>query len=130
MTFEQTSISSRLDDVLVQKSPARPLYAEHSLVTWRSPLRAMLPPFRLPLSLGNSRVREFNLCPSLGRVHAAVGACLRPVEGRRQAPHEAARRGSGHTYLDPRLRVQGGEPTLGRSDCSRSSRPGLVKACW
>jgi hypothetical protein len=27
--------------VIVQKSPARPLYSEHSLVIWKSPLRGM-----------------------------------------------------------------------------------------
>jgi len=35
------SISSRFEDVIVQKSPARPLYSEHSFVTWSSPFRGM-----------------------------------------------------------------------------------------
>src|SRR6266508_343373 len=41
MTFAPAWISSIFEDVIVQKSPARPLYSEHSLVTSRSPLRAM-----------------------------------------------------------------------------------------
>ena len=43
MTFEPTSIAFRLDDVIVQKEPAWPLYWEHSLVAWRAPLRGELP---------------------------------------------------------------------------------------
>ena len=39
MTFEPTSISGRFEDVIVQKSPARPQYSEHSFVTWSAPLR-------------------------------------------------------------------------------------------
>jgi hypothetical protein len=33
ITLAPASISSRFEDVIVQKSPARPLYSEHSLVT-------------------------------------------------------------------------------------------------
>src|SRR5438105_12349443 len=43
MTFEPTSIAFRLDDVIVQKEPAWPLYCEHSFVAWRAPLRGELP---------------------------------------------------------------------------------------
>src|SRR5438093_8801217 len=44
MTFAPAWISSTFEDVIVQKSPAWPLYSEHSLVSWRSPLRAMAAP--------------------------------------------------------------------------------------
>jgi hypothetical protein len=39
MTLEPTSICLRFEDVIVQKEPGRPLYSEHSLVTWSTPLR-------------------------------------------------------------------------------------------
>src|SRR2546422_11252340 len=39
MTFVPTSMSLRFEDVIVQKPPARRVYCEHSLVTWRAPLR-------------------------------------------------------------------------------------------
>ena len=45
MTFEPTTISSMFDAVIVQKSPAAPLYSEHSFDRWSSPLRGMEPPF-------------------------------------------------------------------------------------
>src|SRR5256885_12110750 len=32
-------MSLRFEDVIVQKPPARRVYCEHSLVTWRAPLR-------------------------------------------------------------------------------------------
>jgi hypothetical protein len=37
--LEPTSISVTSEDVIVQTSPAWPVYSEHSFVTWRSPLR-------------------------------------------------------------------------------------------
>src|SRR5712691_3793494 len=38
MTLEPASISLRVEDVIVQKSPAWPVYAEHSFSTWIVPL--------------------------------------------------------------------------------------------
>src|SRR5436853_3844733 len=38
MTLVPTSMSLRFEDVIVQKPPARRVYCEHSLVTWRAPL--------------------------------------------------------------------------------------------
>src|SRR6476619_6904385 len=45
MTLEPTLISGMFEDVIVQKSPAWPVYCEggHSFVTWSSPLRGELP---------------------------------------------------------------------------------------
>src|SRR5688572_9134825 len=63
MTFAPTSISSRLEDMIVQKSPAPPLYSEHSLVTWRSPLRAMLLSFWTASPSGIRRWWESTLIP-------------------------------------------------------------------
>jgi hypothetical protein len=39
MTLEPTSIDLRLEDVIVQKEPARPVYAEHCFVTTSTPVR-------------------------------------------------------------------------------------------
>src|SRR6185437_219117 len=38
--LELTLIAGRFEDVIVQKSPALPLYCEHSLMTWRSRVRS------------------------------------------------------------------------------------------
>src|SRR5215468_7310485 len=44
MTFAPTVISSRFEVMIVQKSPERPVYSEHSLTRWRSPLRPIAVP--------------------------------------------------------------------------------------
>jgi hypothetical protein len=37
MTLEPALIALMFEDVIVQKSPARPVYAEQFFVTWRAP---------------------------------------------------------------------------------------------
>src|SRR5919201_2163993 len=96
MTFEPTSIAFRLDDVIVQKEPAWPLYCEHSFVAWRAPLRAV-------------GVAELAVVPSAvsaggrdGHLHERAGACERRQTCRRLHAQRAPRRG--HRTPSPRGR--------------------------